>query len=104
MIGMSSATWSETGRASVLIRMISAWTSGGWPTSAAAEVGVGHDLRVVLERVGDDLLLGRGEDRALFRQVGEAEGERGQHDRAGERQAERQPERTRRPSSRRRPR
>ena len=34
MIGMSSATWSETGRASVLIRMISAWTSGGWPTSA----------------------------------------------------------------------
>ena len=54
---MSRATCRANGRASVLIRMISAWTSGGWPASSTVEVGVGHDLGVVLERVGDDLLL-----------------------------------------------
>ena len=56
------------------------------------EGGVAHDLRVVLERVGDLLLLGRGEHGAVLGHVGERERQRRQHDRAGERQAEREPE------------
>ena len=64
------------------------------------ELGVAHHLGVVLEPVGDLLLLGRGQHRAVFGHVGEGERERRQHDGAGERQAEREPERAGRPSSR----
>ena len=56
------------------------------------ESGVGHHLGVVLQRRGDFLLLRRGENGARFRKGRETEGERDQHDRAGERQPERQPE------------
>ena len=89
---MSSATCSDSGLASVLIRMISAWTAGGWSTSSIFEIGVGQDFGVVLQCRGDFLLLSRGENGAAFRQGREGEGERRQHDRAGERQSERQPE------------
>ena len=48
---MSSATWRASGRASVLMRMISSWIAGGWPTSCSCELGVAHHLGVVLQRV-----------------------------------------------------
>ena len=66
---MSSATCSASGRASVLMRMISAWTAAGWPASSSLELGVAHHLGVVLERVGDLLLLGRREHGARVGQV-----------------------------------
>jgi hypothetical protein len=57
------------------------------------ELGVGRQLGVVLQHVRDALLLGRGEHGAGVCHVGEADGERCQHDGPGERQPERQPER-----------
>jgi len=77
------------------MRMIPAWTSLGWPAELLFELGVAHHLRVVLERVRDLLLLGRGQDLARFSLLCERDRERGQQDRAAERQAERQPERPR---------
>ena len=41
------------------MRMISSWTSCGLAGEQLLELGVAHHLGVVLERVGDLLLLGR---------------------------------------------
>ena len=75
--------------------MISALVSGGLTDELLLELGVAHDLGVVLQRAGD-LLFGRGEHGASLGHVGEREGERRQHDRPSERQPERQAERARR--------
>ena len=56
---MSSAICSAIGRASVLIRRISAWTSARLPLEELIELGVRHHLGVFLEPVGNLLLLGR---------------------------------------------
>src|SRR6185312_2012705 len=58
------------------------------------ELGVAHYLSVSLQRMRNLLLLGRGKHGARGGQAGKAEGERGQHDGAGKRQPERQPERS----------
>ena len=75
------------------MRMISAWTSGGCVGELLLELGVAHHLGVVLERVGDLLLGGRRQHRAVLRHLGERDRERREHDRAGEREPEREPER-----------
>ena len=43
-IGISSATCSASGRASVLMRRISSWTSCGWSASSSSSCGVAHHL------------------------------------------------------------
>ena len=53
-----------------------------------------HDLRIFLEAVRDALLFGGREHGAGLRHVREGEREGRQHDGSGERQAEREPERT----------
>ena len=75
-----------------LIRRISSWISLRLAVELLVESGVGHHLGVVLQRRGNILLLRRGENGARFRKGRKTEGERDQHDRAGERQPERQPE------------
>ena len=55
-IGMSRAICRASGRASVLIRMISAWVCRGLTGELLRERGVAHHLGVVLQR-GRDLLL-----------------------------------------------
>ena len=87
------ATCRASGRASVLIRMISACTSAGWPASCSVRAVLRHHLRVVLESGRDLLLLCRVEHGAVLRHLREGEGQGGEHDRAGERQPEREPER-----------
>ena len=70
---MSSATCRASGRASVLMRMISAWIVRGLAGEQLFELGVAHHLGVVLERGRDLLLLGRGEHGAVVGHVGEGE-------------------------------
>ena len=94
--GTSSATWRERFRASVLMRRISAWTSGGSPTRSCFELRVAHHLGVVLERGRDLFLLGRGDHGAVVDHVREAQREDREHEAAGHRESERQPERSRR--------
>ena len=82
MSGTSSATCSEIGRASVLIRMISAsYRRRLARRSAASSAVLLMTCGVVLERRGDQLLLGRGQDDALLGQLRERERERREHDR-----------------------
>ena len=69
-IGTRRAICNAMGRASVLMSMISAWTAGGWPASDLRELGVAHQLGVVLQRVGDLLLLSRREHVAVVGHVG----------------------------------
>ena len=54
---MSNATCMAIGRASVLMRMISACVAGA-RGHQDLEIRVGHHLGVVLEGIRDDLLLG----------------------------------------------
>ena len=51
MSGTSSAICRAIGRASVLMRRISAWTSGGWPASSSSRCVLRHHLGVLLERL-----------------------------------------------------
>ena len=78
---MSSATWRAIGRASVLMRMISCWMFFGSPASTS-RLGVAHDLGVVLERLGDLLLVGDWQHAAVLRHLRERERERREHGRA----------------------
>ena len=57
MSGTSSATWSARGRASVLMRMISSWVAWRLTGEQLLELGVAHDLGILLQRIGDLLLL-----------------------------------------------
>ena len=91
--GTSSATWSAKGRASVLIRMISAWTSAGCPTSSSSSWVLLITSASSSSAVCDLLLLGRREHGARLRHVRERDREGRQHDGSGEGQAEREPER-----------
>ena len=93
--GTSNATWSETSRASELMRRISARTSVGLSVEQRVQLGVAQHLGVVLQDLGDLLLLTGGDHAARLGLGREAQGEGGQHDAAGHRQAERQPERPR---------
>ena len=56
------------------------------------ELGIAHQLCVLLQRLRHLLLLPWGEHGAAICHVGEGHGERRQHDGAGECQPERQPE------------
>jgi hypothetical protein len=56
------------------------------------QLGVAHELGVVLQHGGDVLLLGRWDHRARFHQVGEAERQHREQDAAGHGESERQPE------------
>ena len=64
--GTSRATWRERSRACLLMWRISAWTSSGSPASSGSSWRVAHHLGVVLERVGDLLLLCGRDHRAVF--------------------------------------
>ena len=91
--GIGRATWSERFRASSLIVQDLRLPPRAVRRDQRVELGVAHDLGVVLEHRGDLLLLVGGDDRAVLGHVGEAERERGEHDAAGHGEAEREPER-----------
>ena len=94
--GTSSATWRERFRASVLMRRISAFDRRRLVVEERVELRVAHHLGVVLERGRDLFLLGRWDHGAVVDHVREAEREDGEHEAAGHRESERQPERSRR--------
>ena len=65
----------------------------GFARQLLLELGVAHQFGVVLQHLGDLLLVRRREHGAVLGHAGEQERQARQHDGTGERQSERQPER-----------
>jgi hypothetical protein len=91
-MGTRSATCRASGRTSVLIPEDLRLDLRRLPGQLLLQLRVAHHLGVVLQRLGDLLLLRGGQHLAVLRVLGELDRQRREHDRAGEREPERQAE------------
>ena len=74
-IGTINANCNERSLASALMRRISSWRSSRFVVEQRIELRVCHHLRVVLQHLGDLLLLRRRDQVARFGLVGERKGQ-----------------------------